>query len=196
MNKFTIITINYNNKVGLQKTIKSVFDQSFGDYEYIIIDGGSTDGSEEVIEQCAARLSYWVSESDKGIYHAMNKGIAQAHGEYLVFMNSGDCFHDSSVLEWVAAQKLDVDIAIGTVECVGTGRLKVPPCNDLSMMDLCRNHPPHQAAFIRRALFEKGGFDESLVLVADWSFFVDRLIFSTLLIADWIKLFQITICLD
>ena len=73
MNKFTIITINYNNKVGLQKTIKSVFDQSFGDYEYIIIDGGSTDGSEEVIEQCAARLSYWVSESDKGIYHAMNK---------------------------------------------------------------------------------------------------------------------------
>ena len=65
MNKFTIITINYNNKVGLQKTIKSVFDQSFGDYEYIIIDGGSTDGSEEVIEQCAARLSYWVSESDR-----------------------------------------------------------------------------------------------------------------------------------
>ena len=62
MNKFTIITINYNNKVGLQKTIKSVFDQSFGDYEYIIIDGGSTDGSEEVIEQCAARLSYWVSD--------------------------------------------------------------------------------------------------------------------------------------
>ena len=92
-----------------------MFDQSFGDYEYIIIDGGSTDGSEEVIEQCAARLSYWVSESDKGIYHAMNKGIAQAHGEYLVFMNSGDCFHDSSVLECVAAQKLDVDIAIGTV---------------------------------------------------------------------------------
>ena len=82
-----------------------MFDQSFGDYEYIIIDGGSTDGSEEVIEQCAARLSYWVSESDKGIYHAMNKGIAQAHGEYLVFMNSGDCFHDSSVLEWVAAQE-------------------------------------------------------------------------------------------
>lgn len=157
MNKFTIITINYNNKVGLQKTIKSVFDQSFGDYEYIIIDGGSTDGSEEVIEQCATRLSYWVSESDKGIYHAMNKGIAQAHGEYLVFMNSGDCFHDSSVLEWVAAQKLDVDIAIGTVECVGTGRLKVPPCNDLSMMDLFRNHPPHQAAFIRRALFEREG---------------------------------------
>ena len=81
-------------------------------------------------------------------------------------------------MEWVAAQKLDVDIAIGTVECVGTGGLKVPPCNDLSMMDLFRNHPPHQAAFIRRALFEKGGFDESLVLVADWSFFVDRLIFQ------------------
>ncbi len=103
-----------------RRRLRVCFDQSFGDYEYIIIDGGSTDGSEEVIEQCAARLSYWVSESDKGIYHAMNKGIAQAHGKFGVY-ELGDCFHDSSVLEWVAAQKLDVDIAIGTVECVGPG---------------------------------------------------------------------------
>lgn len=81
--KFSIITINYNNKEGLRKTIESVVGQSFRDFEYIIIDGGSTDGSIEVIKEYAGKVDYWVSEPDKGIYHAMNKGVLQAHGEYL-----------------------------------------------------------------------------------------------------------------
>ena len=76
--KFSIITINYNNKEGLRKTIESVVGQSFRDFEYIIIDGGSTDGSVEVIKEYAGKVDYWVSESDKGIYHAMNKGVLQA----------------------------------------------------------------------------------------------------------------------
>ena len=84
--KFSIITINYNNKEGLRKTIESVVGQSFRDFEYIIIDGGSTDGSIEVIKEYAGKVDYWVSEPDKGIYHAMNKGVLQAHGEYLNFM--------------------------------------------------------------------------------------------------------------
>lgn len=174
---YSIITINYNNREGLEKTIESVVNQSFKNYQYIIIDGGSTDGSVEVIEKYASQINYWVSEQDKGIYHAMNKGILQAHGEYVIFMNSGDCFYDSTVLDWVFQQGLQEDICIGKVWCVGRNIIKEPLNNNFSMMDLFRNHPPHQAAFIKRDLFEQGLFDETFKLVSDWIFFIDRLIF-------------------
>ena len=78
--KFSIITINYNNVEGLRNTIKSVVNQTYTDYEFIIIDGGSTDGSVEVIKEYANIITYWVSEPDKGIYNAMNKGIEVANG--------------------------------------------------------------------------------------------------------------------
>ena len=81
----SIITINYNNAVGLDKTIQSVLSQTYNEIEYIIIDGGSDDGSSEVIEKNVNKISHWVSEQDKGIYHAMNKGIALATKEYLLF---------------------------------------------------------------------------------------------------------------
>lgn len=87
--KYSIITINYNNADGLRRTIESVVNQTYKDIEYIIIDGGSTDGSVDVIKEYGSQIDYWVSEPDKGIYNAMNKGILQAHGEYLNFMNSG-----------------------------------------------------------------------------------------------------------
>ena len=73
--KYSIITINYNNKDGLEMTINSVLGQTFRDFEYIIIDGGSTDGSIDVIKKYKSRIDYWVSEPDKGVYNAMNKGI-------------------------------------------------------------------------------------------------------------------------
>ena len=85
--KYSVITINFNNIVGLNHTILSELGQTFKDYEYIIIDGGSTDGSVDVIKKYADKIDYWVSEPDKGIYNAMNKGILQAHGDYLNFMN-------------------------------------------------------------------------------------------------------------
>ena len=110
--RYSIITINYNNRDGLRKTIESVVNQSCRDIEYIVIDGGSTDGSVEVIEEYAGKIDYWVSERDKGIYNAMNKGLAQAHGEYLNFMNSGDCFHDNDVLINLP-QDADEDIIFG-----------------------------------------------------------------------------------
>ena len=99
--KYSIITINYNNRDGLEKTIQSVINQTCQDFEFIIIDGGSTDGSVDIIKKYNDRINYWVSEPDKGIYNAMNKGILQAHGEYLNFMNSGDCFFDNEVLNKV-----------------------------------------------------------------------------------------------
>ena len=87
--KLSIITVNLNNRDGLQRTIDSVVSQTFTDYEWIVIDGGSTDGSRELIGQHQDRFAYWCSEPDKGIYNAMNKGIAHAKGEWLQFLNSG-----------------------------------------------------------------------------------------------------------
>ena len=90
----SIITVNFNNSHGLLKTLESVNSQSFSSYEHIIIDAGSTDGSIEIIVQykkANPHLSYWSSEPDKGIYDGMNKGIEHAKGQYLYFLNSGDC---------------------------------------------------------------------------------------------------------
>ena len=92
MPQITVITINYNNRDGLRKTIDSVVNQTHNDYEYIIIDGGSTDGSLDVIKLYSNRIDYWKSEPDRGIYNAMNKGIDVARGEYCIFLNSGDYF--------------------------------------------------------------------------------------------------------
>ena len=98
--KYSIITVNYNNKEGLRKTIESVISQTFRDFEYIVIDGGSSDGSAELLKEYSDKITYWVSEPDKGIYNGMNKGIAKATGDYLNFMNSGDCFYDQQVLKY------------------------------------------------------------------------------------------------
>ena len=160
--KFSIITINYNNKEGLRKTIESVVGQSFRDFEYIIIDGGSTDGSIEVIKEYAGKVDYWVSEPDKGIYHAMNKGVLQAHGEYLNFMNSGDEFYNNGVLQEVAPS-LDSDIVV--VKIVhGT--------------EVWGFHVLHQASFFRKELFDENRYDESYKIVSDWKFYIQTLIFN------------------
>ena len=97
--KLSIITINLNNKEGLQKTIESIVNQTFRDYEFIIIDGGSNDGSIDVIELYKENITYWISEPDKGIYNAMNKGISIAKGEYYYFLNTGDRLISNDVLE-------------------------------------------------------------------------------------------------
>ena len=113
--KYSIITVNYNNKEGLRRTIESVIHQTFHDYEFIIIDGGSTDGSMDVLKEYDAQINYWVSEPDSGIYNAMNKGIAKAKGEYLNFMNSGDCFYTADVLEKVSLYNSNADFIVGTI---------------------------------------------------------------------------------
>ena len=107
---FSVITINYNNREGLRNTIKSVVGQTYKDFEYIVIDGGSIDGSKELLEENASSVTYWISEKDNGIYHAMNKGVARASGTYCVFMNSGDFFCSKDVLERVAALGFKDDI--------------------------------------------------------------------------------------
>ena len=97
--KLSIITINFNNKAGLERTITSVFQQDFKDFEFIVIDGGSTDGGKELIESNKQHFSYWVSEADKGIYNAMNKGIKMSKGKYVAFLNSDDWFNNNTLLD-------------------------------------------------------------------------------------------------
>lgn len=102
MKKLSIITINYNNAQGLERTIKSVACQYCkSDIEYIVVDGGSTDGSLEVIKKLEREIDYYISEPDKGIYNAMNKGIKFSHGEFCLFLNSGDCLLSSTSISQV-----------------------------------------------------------------------------------------------
>lgn len=96
--KISVVTVCYNAADTIEKTMLSVLNQTYHDIEYIIIDGGSTDGTVEIIRKYADRIAYWVSEPDKGIYDAMNKGIKVATGEWINFMNAGDEFYDKNVL--------------------------------------------------------------------------------------------------
>src|ERR1700753_3296637 len=98
--KLSIITINLNNKTGLERTIQSVLEQSSRDFEFIVIDGLSTDSSVELLQTHAQQLNY-ISEKDKGIYDAMNKGIEKASGEFLLFLNSGDYLFEKNTIEKV-----------------------------------------------------------------------------------------------
>lgn len=176
--KYSIITINFNNKEGLRKTIESVIHQTFDDFEYIIIDGGSTDGSMEVIEEYAKCITYWVSEKDRGIYHAMNKGVSQAHGDYCIFMNSGDFFHDNRVLEIIEALNIQEDILVGKVYIDGNNTIisPPPPNGELTFYHLFSGAIPHQGSFIRTELLHKYPYDETLRISSDWKFFVQTLI--------------------
>lgn len=176
MIKVSIITINYNNKVGLKKTIESVIKQDFNSFEFIVIDGGSTDGSYDVIQEYKNCIDYWVSESDKGIYNAMNKGIAIARGEYCNFMNSGDCFSDKNVLSSIFANRKEdlCDIIVGNTYCTKW----IQPPSKITMDFLFSTTICHQAAFIKRSLLQKYYYDEKFKIVSDRKFFIQTLIFD------------------
>lgn len=171
--KLSIITVNYNDSKGLERTINSVISQSFHDYEFIIIDGGSTDDSVDVIRKYGQYIDYWVSEPDGGIYPGMNKGLRQAKGEYVNFMNGGDCYHSADVLEKIFALDTDADIITGThsengLRNVGKG--------GVSMLDLYKWAIDHQASFIRREVAQRHPYDEKYRIVSDWKFFIEALV--------------------
>lgn len=172
----SIITINYNNKAGLTNTINSVISQSFKDFEYIIIDGGSTDGSAAVIESNKEELSYWVSEKDSGIYNAMNKGIRTSKGGYLLFLNSGDTLNAINTLESVSEYlKTNKDIYFGDLELIHKTRREVKVYPDELSFNYFYNkgHIPHPSSFIKRALFDEVYYyKEKFKIVSDWDFFV------------------------
>jgi len=162
--KYSIITINYNNRYGLRKTIESVVNQTYKDFEFIIIDGGSTDGSVDVIKEYSDKIDYWVSEPDKGIYNAMNKGVLQAHGEYLNFMNSGDCFYNKEVL--CDASNYNGDILSGNIFRNDIEKI-VYYNSDVSFKTLCSEFN-HQGLFFHKSIFKKRLYDETFKIVSDW----------------------------
>ena len=175
MTKISIITINYNDKIGLSKTINSVLNQTFDDFEFIVIDGGSNDGGIDVIKQYKDKIDYWVSEPDKGVYNAMNKGIKVAKGEFLIFMNSGDCFTSNTILKEVSPDlTLDFDIYYGNTNKVSphSKRLKTYP-EKLTFSFFYSNSINHQSSFIRRSLFDTYFYyNETYKIASDWEFFV------------------------
>ena len=176
--KFSIVTINYNDVDGLNHTIESVIAQSYNDYEYIVIDGGSTDGSLDIIKNYSESIAFWISEKDRGIYHAMNKGVEHAHGDYCIFMNSGDRFFANSVLEQVAINTTNEDIIVGKVTIDDKNTIISPPpiSGELTLYHLYSGAIPHQGTFIRTELLRKYPYDENLKISSDWKFFVQTLI--------------------
>lgn len=175
--RFSIITINYNNKDGLRKTIESVIHQTFRDFEYIIIDGGSTDGSTEVLKEFDKEITYWVSEPDKGVYNAMNKGILQSKGDYLNFMNSGDSFFDNDVLKNTLPY-LTADIVYGRLLYYNLKERSVYLKNTPNMLHFYENTLNHQSSFISRILFTNSLYDEKYRIVSDWKFFMEKIVFE------------------
>lgn len=174
MPKLTIITINYDNLEGLKRTVESVINQTWQEFEYIVIDGGSTDGSAEFIESQKEHFDYWVSESDKGIYNAMNKGIMKATGEYLLFLNSGDCFYKNTVLLDNNEAIKNFDLIYFNIEFVNTKSSKIISyAQKLRFTDFYSGTLCHQSTLIKKYLFDKLGlYDENLKLVSDWKFFI------------------------
>lgn len=172
----SVVTINFNNASGLKETIKSVISQSFNDFEYIVVDGGSTDGSKQIIEQYADKISYWVSEKDDGIYNAMNKGAKAANGDYIAFLNSGDVYANNEVLKNVAAQNLIGDVCVGDLEFSTGGILRAPKAEEVTMSFFMNGSLSHPSSFTRRELLMKHPFNEKFRISADMEFFMYTLV--------------------
>ena len=187
---FTIVTINRNNASGLRKTLQSVLDQTLTDFEYVVVDGASTDGSVDVIDNYSKLFGprmKWISEPDKGIYNAMNKGIGMASGEYVEFLNSGDCLAGPDVVERMLTaleEKACPSILYGNMlKDMPDGKILKDRCfagQNITFLGFYTGTLNHSPAYIRKDLFEKYGlYDESLKIVSDWKWYLQAIILGT-----------------
>lgn len=170
--KLSIITVNLNNLEGLRKTVESVCSQTFTDFEWIVIDGGSSDGSRKLIEQYSDRIAFWCSEPDKGIYNAINKGIAHANGENLQFLHSGDYLFEPTTLDKVFSRLPEGDIIYGDAMLLypdGTTLDKKYP-DTVSLNYFKHDVINHQACFFRREVFVGHPYNEDFLIAGDWAY--------------------------
>lgn len=184
--RLSIVTINRNNAAGLEKTLQSVASQTFKEFEYVVVDGASTDSSVEVIKKYESRFVHlkWVSEPDSGIYNAMNKGIRMASGDYIQILNSADCLAAPDVTERmiaVLANSGNPSILYGNmIKCFPDGKTLVDKSfagREITMLGLYIGTLNHDPAYILRDLFEKYGYyDESLRIVSDWKWYLQAIV--------------------
>lgn len=167
----SIITINFNSSEGLGKTVESVLSQTYTDLEYIVIDGQSTDGSVDYLQTLDNTMVNWISESDSGVFNAMNKGIKRAKGDYLLFLNSGDILTSSSaIMDFVYHPDFKGDIIYGDYKFHNGN--KIYP-DTLTPHYFMKTSLPHQSTFFKKMLFdEMGGYDESYRYGADRAFYI------------------------
>lgn len=175
--KLTIITINYNDAKGLDKTLSYIDKHPLPDnVNWIVIDGGSSDDSVSVIKSKNLSLDFWISEPDSGIYHAMNKGVQAAKGEYVIFMNSGDQFVDGALTsELVDSLYYDIEYGDCLIEDDEGFTLEKQP-QDLTFQSFYYGCICHQAAFVKKDLQERFPFDESMRLASCRKFFIESLV--------------------
>ena len=169
--KYSIIVVTYNNADGLERTLRSIRQLDYAPKETIVIDGGSKDGSLDIVERNKDIITVALSEEDTGIYNAMNKGIRLATGDYVAFMNAGDEFADKDVLSLVSGY--DGDIILG--EDIYGGQRKTLK-ERMTLYDLLSIGIYHQAVYYRREVLQKYGFDESYKLIADLKSVVEPLL--------------------
>jgi len=191
--KLSIITINYNNLKGLRRTLDSISSQTSKDFENIIVDGGSQDGSLELIQEYKSstdRQFIWISEPDTGIYNAMNKGIRMAKGDYIQFLNSGDMLAAPDITDHMLSQfKFSTSGESGGIEIIYGNMLKQLPKRIIrdrgfegripTLLDFYTGTLNHSSAYIKRNLFKTyGHYDESLKIVSDWKWYLQVIAFK------------------
>lgn len=176
--RLSIITINYNNAKGLRRTFESIKKQTRRDFEYVVVDGNSNDGSKEVINEYKGCIDSWVSEPDTGIYNAMNKGARMSSGEYMLFLNSGDYLYSDDVIEKLLRETFNEEIVCCSMYSYNerNSHLCLPPQN-VTLYTFIGGSMLHPATLISRKIFDiVGGYIEDYKIISDWCFFVDSMI--------------------
>jgi len=174
MAQLSIITINFNDAAGLEKTIQSLTEQTFGNIEFIVIDGGSTDGSVEVIKKYENKISFWVSEKDNGIFNAQNKGLAKATGVYCLFLNSGDTLHSKTSVASVFHKKPHADLVACDMAFLYEIGIEIrKQSKQVKEETLFLSSIWHPATLIKRSVFDTyGNYNEKYRIAADYDFFL------------------------
>ena len=169
--KLSIITVNRNNEKGLLQTINSIVCQKDNNFEWLVIDGDSTDNSIKLICEYEEQIDYWVSEKDYGVYDAMNKGIRKAKGDYILFLNSGDFFYNSSATSTINNLALNSDFIIFDFFKKTNNGLEEINQNFLPKEHLINGMFCHQSILHKRSLFEQiGEYDTKYKIAADYAF--------------------------